>query len=254
MRVRGAGLQEHFKVSVQCYQEMLVNATRDTGDADAAAMLDSLPEGEAVVESSEEGDSTHRYGPRTGYERRGPTVLRSRTPGVATRINRFINRRAELHSRQPERSAEPSAYGQGEKGGEGIATPSTSRQSSSSSAVVSAPSDARAAASPPTTSHTMRTFGRSGEAQAEAAEEDTYGEQEAVEARGWTAEHAAIDEEVDGSRERQSSEEEGGDSADEGSEVDEGAARRRRRRLLAGGADPHRSNAPKHKCVPPGLW
>ena len=56
------------------------------------------------VDGSQQGgaDSTHRYGPRTGYERRGPTVLRSRTPGVATRINRFINRRADLHSRQPE--------------------------------------------------------------------------------------------------------------------------------------------------------
>jgi len=43
-------VQEHFKVSVQCYQEMLLNATRDSGDADDAAavqLLGSLPEGES---------------------------------------------------------------------------------------------------------------------------------------------------------------------------------------------------------------
>jgi hypothetical protein len=40
-----------------------------------------------------------RYGPRTGFERHGPAHVRSRTPGVATRINRFVSRRANLHSR-----------------------------------------------------------------------------------------------------------------------------------------------------------
>lgn len=237
-------------MSIQCYQEMLVNATRDSGDADAAAMMDSLPEGEVVVGSTGEGDSTHRYGPRTGFERRGPTILRSRTPGVATRINRFVSRRADLHSRQPERSSEPSAAGQGEKDEEHTAIPSTSSSSSSFSAAESMPSDARAAASLPTASHPMRTSGRSGEAEAEAADEDLYGkQQQAVERRVRTAEDAAMDEEVDGSGEWKGSMEEGGDGGNEGGEVSEDAARRRRRRRLLAGADPHRSNAPKHKCV-----
>jgi hypothetical protein len=43
--------------------------------------------------------------------------------------------------------------------------------------------------------------------------------------------------------------EEGVDSSEAGSGDGEGEARRRRRRLLVAGADPHRSNAPKHKCV-----